>query len=176
MARDPVTGILLVGGASRRFGSPKALARLDGETLAERSWRILGEAFDECLALGKTSGELQLPCPILDDGSPVRAPIAGIVAGLRAARHNVCVFLPVDCPLLSPMSLQRLAGAAPAKVPTGPLPAAYVRAMLPLLGRKLASGDYILRDVEATVLSISAGELANINTVADLRRASAALP
>ena len=176
MARDAVTGILLVGGASRRFGSPKAMARLDGETLAERSWRTLGEAFDERLALGKTSDELQLPFPILDDGSSVRAPIAGIVAGLRAARNDVCVFLPVDCPLLSPKSLQRLAAAAPAKVPTGPLPAAYVRAMLPLLERKLATGNFTLRDVEAAVLNISAGELVNINTVADLKRASAASP
>ena len=175
MARDAVTGILLVGGSSRRFGSPKAMARLDGETLAERSWRTLGEAFDERLALGKTSDELQLPFPILDDGSSVRAPIAGIVAGLRAARNDVCVFLPVDCPLLSPKSLQRLAAAAPAKVPTGPLPAAYVRAMLPLLERKLATGNFTLRDVKAAVLNISAGELVNINTVADLKRASAAL-
>ena len=102
---DAATGILLVGGASRRFGSPKALARLGGETLAERTWRVLGEAFDERLALGKTSDELQLPFPILDDGSAVRAPIAGIVAGLRAARNDICVFLPVDCPLLSPKSL-----------------------------------------------------------------------
>ena len=29
-----LTGVLLVGGASRRFGSPKALARFRGETLA----------------------------------------------------------------------------------------------------------------------------------------------
>jgi molybdopterin-guanine dinucleotide biosynthesis protein A len=117
---------------------------------------------------------LPLPFPIIDDGSTVRAPIAGIVAGLRAARNDVCVFLPVDCPLLSPKSLQRLAAAAPAKVPTVPLPAAYIRTMLPLLEHKLATGDYTLRDVEATVLNISPGELVNINTVADLRRASAA--
>ncbi len=36
----PFSGVLLVGGASRRFGSPKALAALDGETLADCAWRI----------------------------------------------------------------------------------------------------------------------------------------
>ena len=40
-----VTGVLLVGGASARFGSPKALARFGDETLADRAWRTLGEAF-----------------------------------------------------------------------------------------------------------------------------------
>ena len=50
---DGLTGVLLVGGASTRFGSPKALARFDGETLAERAWRLLGEACDERIAVGK---------------------------------------------------------------------------------------------------------------------------
>jgi len=48
-----VTGVLLVGGASKRFGSPKALAGFRGETLAERSWRILGEAFDRRLDIAR---------------------------------------------------------------------------------------------------------------------------
>ena len=70
MAR-PLTGVLLVGGASRRFGSPKALARLDDETLAERAWRTLGEACDERLAVGKAADELALPFPLLDDGTEI---------------------------------------------------------------------------------------------------------
>ena len=41
-----LTGILLVGGASSRFGSPKALAEFEGETLADRAWRLLGEVCD----------------------------------------------------------------------------------------------------------------------------------
>ena len=97
MAHRPLTGVLLVGGASERFGSPKALAWFEGETLADRAWRTLGEACDERLAVGKR-GELELPFDVVDDGSDVRAPIAGVVAGLRAAAHDVCVFLPVDCP------------------------------------------------------------------------------
>jgi len=163
-----VTGVLLVGGASTRFGSPKALARLGDETLAERAWRTLGEACAERLAVGKAADGLDLPFPLLDDETEVRAPIAGVVAGLRAASHDVCVFLPVDCPLVSVDSLRRLAAAAPAQAQTGPLPGAYRRAVLGALERKLSSGDYSLRDVAATVVEVDAAELANVNTTADL--------
>ena len=53
--------MLLVGGASERFGSPKALARLGGETLAERAWRLLGDACSERIAVGKRADGLDLP-------------------------------------------------------------------------------------------------------------------
>jgi molybdopterin-guanine dinucleotide biosynthesis protein A len=159
-----VTGVLLVGGANRRFGSPKALARFDGETLAQRAWRVLGDACDERLAVGKHADGLALPFPVLDDEADVRAPIAGVVAGLRAARGDVCVFLPVDCPLMSAESLRRLAIAAPAQPQTGPLPGAYLRSALPELERKLARGDYTLRDLDATVVELDPRELANVNT------------
>jgi molybdopterin-guanine dinucleotide biosynthesis protein A len=170
VARRRLTGVLLVGGASRRFGSPKALARFEGETLAERGWRVLGDACDERIAVGKTADELPLPFPVLDDDSDVRAPIAGVVAGLRVATNELCVVLPVDCPLISAESLLRLAGAAaPAAVsPTGPLPGAYRRMLLPLLEEKLSRGDYSLRNVEAAVVDIDSRELANVNTQADL--------
>jgi molybdopterin-guanine dinucleotide biosynthesis protein A len=141
VARRPLTGVLLVGGASRRFGSPKAHARLGRETLAERGWRVLGEACDERLAIGKAA-ELDLPFPVLDDGIDVRAPIAGVVAGLRAARHDVVVFLPVDCPLVTARALLALGHACrDAAVPgSGPLPGAWARSALPVLERRLAEG------------------------------------
>ena len=132
MARRELTGALLVGGASRRFGSPKALAELDGETLAERGWRVLGELCEERIAVGKATDGLELPFPIVDDGSDVRAPIAGLVAALRAATNELCVVLPVDCPLVTAELLGDLAAACSdgtdAAVPqTGPLPGAYRR-------------------------------------------------
>ena len=168
MARRRLTGVLLVGGASRRFGSPKALAQLHGETLAERAWRVLGEACDERLAVGKSADDLRLPFPVLDDGSDVRAPIAGVVAGLRAARNDVCVFLPVDVPLISAESLLQLAANAPAAAPSGPLPGAYRKTLLPVLERKLKDGDYSLRDLPSSLVELDQHELANVNTAAEL--------
>jgi molybdenum cofactor guanylyltransferase len=161
------TGVLLVGGASTRFGSPKALARLGGETLAERAWRVLGEACDERLAFGK--GELPLPFRVLDDGIAQRAPLAGVVAGLRAAEHEVCVFLPVDVPLIEPATLRLLASRCPAVNQLGPLPGAFPRSALPALEERLAAGLLTLRDaIDAEVVDIDELELANVNSPADL--------
>jgi molybdopterin-guanine dinucleotide biosynthesis protein A len=165
-----VTGILLVGGASRRFGSPKALARLDGETLAERAWRLLGEACETRLAVGTTADRLELPFDVVDDGTEVRAALAGLVAGLRAATTDVSLVVPVDCPNLTGDALARLAAACrDAAVPqTGPLPGAYRRTALPVLERRLREGSYRLRDalaeLDVATVDLPADQLANANT------------
>jgi len=176
MADRSLTGILLVGGASRRFGSPKALARLGDETLAERAWRTLGAACDERLAVGK-AGELALPFPVHDDASEVRAALVGIVAGLRAAAHDRIVVLPVDLPLVRPETLralgERLAAADP-----GPLPAAFSRVHLSVLERRLGARELRIRDAVTELglesLAVDPRELVNVNAPADLHRLGAA--
>jgi molybdenum cofactor guanylyltransferase len=170
------TGILLVGGMSRRFGSVKALAPLGQETLAERAWRVLGEAFSHRLAVGKGADQLGLSFPILDDGISVRAPIAGIVAGLRVAPTDVSVFLPVDCPLMTADALRALAEAClDAAVPeTGPLPGAYARSALPVLEARLESDRLTLHEalpeLDVRTVELDPELLANVNTERDLDR------
>jgi molybdopterin-guanine dinucleotide biosynthesis protein A len=170
------TGVLLLGGLSRRFGSVKALAPLGQETLSERAWRALGDAFPYRIAVGKDADQLGLPFPLLDDGIRVRAPLAGVVAGLRAAETEIAVFLPVDCPLVTPDALRALAEACKdAAVPEkGPLPGAYAQSALPILERRLADGDLALRDAldELDVETVALDEelLANVNTERDLDR------
>ena len=98
MADRGLTGVLLVGGASSRFGAPKALARLDGETLAERAWRLLTETCDETIAVGKRADALPLPFPVEDDGNELRAALVGVVAGLRRSPTDLAVIVPTDLP------------------------------------------------------------------------------
>jgi molybdopterin-guanine dinucleotide biosynthesis protein A len=138
---------LLVGGASRRFGSPKALARLGDETLADRGWRVLEAACDECIAVGK-AGAVQLPFDVIDDGAVVSAPIAGVVAGLRAASNRVAVFLPVDCPLVTEGIVRALGDACrdAAVAASGPLPGAWAKSALHVLERRLAQRHLSLID------------------------------
>ncbi len=168
--------MLLVGGASTRFGSPKALAQFDGETLADRAWRLLGEACDERIAVGKREDGLELPFDLLDDGTGVRAPIAGVVAGLRAARHDLAVVIPVDVPLLTAAALHELAAACRdvAMSPSGPLPGAYRRTALPELERALADERLALRaaiaDLEVAIVDLDAALLVNVNTPDDVQR------
>jgi len=175
VAHQGLTGVLLVGGASTRFGSPKALARLDGETLAERAWRVLGDACDERIAVGK-AGELELPFPVTDDATEVRAPLAGLVAGLLAATHDVAIVLPVDVPAVTSDALRALAAACrdAAVTQTGPLPGAYRRSALPALERALAEGRLALHDVlhelDVAVVEIDSAILVNVNTPDDLQR------
>jgi molybdenum cofactor guanylyltransferase len=178
--REEVTGVLLVGGASRRFGSPKALARFQGELFGERAYRLLEGTFDHVLAVGKEADGLHLPFPILDDGSDVRAPIVGLAAALRAAETELCVVLPTDMPLVSPELLARLAENADgvdAAVPqSGPLPGAYRKSALPVLARRIEAGDLALyralEELDVRVVELDEALLANVNTPADLPKPS----
>jgi molybdopterin-guanine dinucleotide biosynthesis protein A len=178
VARPDLTGVLLVGGASTRFGSPKALARLNGESLAERAWRVLGEACTERLAVGKAENGLDLPFPVLDDGSEARAALTGIAAGLRAAPTELCVVLPVDMPRVTPGLLLEVADScaeAEAAAPeSSPLPAAFRRTALPILEQRLAEGTFALHgalaELDAVRLPVDIDQLENVNTPDDLRR------
>ncbi len=166
--------MLLVGGASERFGSPKALATIRGETLAERAWRVLHDVCAEVLAVGKSSDGLQLPFDVLDDGVDERAPVFGVLAGLRAAAHDTCLVLPVDCPLVTPSILRALLDAE-AVPQTGPLPGVYAKRMLPELEARIDQGELSLRGLNATVLDLDGGRLLNVNTPTDLVVATSAV-
>ncbi len=172
-SRLPVTGVLLVGGASERFGSPKALATIRGETLAERAWRTLAEVCDEVLAVGKKVDGLELPLDLLDDGADERAPIFGVLAGVRAAANETCFVLPVDCPLVTAQAIRDLVAAA-AVPQTGPLPGAYTKAIVPELEARIARAELSLRGVNPNVLEVDDGLLLNVNTPTDLVLAASA--
>ena len=89
MARRALSGVVLVGGASSRFGSPKALAQLDGETFVDRARRILGEVCDEVLVVGKAG---ELPFDVIDDASRCVVPSSFSASGPTARR---IVWLPL---------------------------------------------------------------------------------
>jgi molybdopterin-guanine dinucleotide biosynthesis protein A len=167
VADQGLSGILLVGGESSRFGSPKAFARFGRETLAERAWRLLGEICDERIAVGRVEG---LPFPAFaDEGT---GPVAGIAAGLRKATHAVAVVVPVDMPLLTDEALRLLADACrdAATAQVGPLPCAVARRTLPAFETGERRLRTVLAGLDTARLELDATLLANVNEPADLRR------
>ena len=171
-----MTGVLLVGGASRRFGSPKALVEVDGEPLAVRVHRVLEDAFPHVIAVGKAADALPLPFPVEDDGNELRAALVGVVAGLRRSPTDLAVIVPTDLPFVTARYLRRLADAADgvlaAHPESGPLPGAYRREALPVLERRLVAGELVLREAAAELAArVVPGDselLRNVNTPADL--------
>jgi molybdenum cofactor guanylyltransferase len=159
---DPgLTGILLAGGASSRFGSPKELAEYEGETLADRAWRLLGEACDERLVVG--------PDGLADPGT---GPVAAIAAGLRAAAHELAVVIPVDMPLLTPGALRLLADACrdAATAQAGPLPCAVARRTLPAFETGERRLRTVLDGLDTARIELDERLLANVNEPSDLGR------
>jgi len=161
VADRALTGILLVGGASTRFGSPKQLAELEGETLADRAWRLLVGACDERFAVG--------PGGLADPGT---GPVAAIAAGLHAATHEVAVVIPVDMPLLTVDALHALADACrdAAVAQAGPLPCAVARSALPAFETAERRLSTVLDGLDTACVELDEGLLANVNTPGDLDR------
>jgi molybdenum cofactor guanylyltransferase len=159
VARRALTGILLAGGASTRFGSPKALAKLGGETLQERAWRLLGDACDERLLVGPGG---------IDD--PRTGPVAAIAAGLREASHEIAVVVPVDMPLLTVPALHELADACrdAAVAQDGPLPCALARRTLPVFETGERRLRTVLDGLDTARIQLDVEQLLNVNTPADV--------
>lgn len=165
MADRGLTGILLVGGASTRYGSPKALAWFEGTTLAERAWRLLGEACEERIAVGHCEG---LPFTSrTDEGT---GPVAAIAEGLRSAAHEVAVVIPVDMPLLTAAAVRQLAQACreAAVAQAGPLPCAVARSALPAFETGERRLRTVLDALDTARIELDERSLANVNTPADL--------
>lgn len=144
-----MTGVLLAGGHGLRMGRDKATLTFEGETLARRVAGRLGEICAEVVVAsgdGARLGWLGLPQavdPVTDAG-----PLAGVVAGLRAASHDLVAVVAVDMPHASPAVLGLLAAlhaGEDAVVPwtdrgPEPLHAVYARAAGEVLAAALHRG------------------------------------
>ena len=143
-----VAGLLLTGGASRRFGAPKADARVRGERLADRSARVLAEVATPVLEVGP--GWSSLDAVVEDD--PGAGPLAAVAAGgaaltARGAGDHAILVIAVDLPFVDAALLRVLADApaADAVVPRvdgrpQPLCARYSPAALVVAADLVAAG------------------------------------
>ena len=126
--RPRLFGVVLAGGRSRRYGSPKARARLAGVTLLERALAILHAAGLETGVVANRAddlpaGALSAATPVRPDLTPGAGPLGGLHTALAWARErgDAGVFmLGCDLPLVPPALVARLAIAFDAARPTVP--------------------------------------------------------
>lgn len=189
-----VAAVVLAGGASRRFGSDKLLAPLDGVPLLERT--ISSIPADWLLVL--VGPQRRLPAELVAgrrllevrEDPPGGGPAAGLVTGIAAAlaaAATVVVTVPGDTPdggvaaqqlteaLLEPGPASAIVGVDAAGVEQPLQFAADAATLRPLAARTDVTGTSA-RSLLATLgdyrtLPLSADHTADIDTQADLARA-----
>ena len=106
-ARPRILGAVLAGGRSRRFGSDKAVAEFEGQTLIDRAIHDLSACVETVAVCGRViAGRLSLPDrPRADTG-----PLGGLNAALHyAASHGFAGVLSTGCDM--PVFPRELAAA-----------------------------------------------------------------
>lgn len=166
-----VLGAVLAGGASRRFGSDKALATIDGKPLIEHVIGQLERQVDALVVVGRDHSGW----PSIGD-RPARGlgPLGGLNAALHYAEANdfsAVLTSACDLPEL-PADLRARLGDGPSVARGQPLLGLWPVALAGLLDRHLAaSDDRSLRGWVAAsgARQVDFGPIRNVNTVADLR-------
>ena len=166
---EGVTGAVLAGGRSLRFGSNKASAAWGGSTLVESVSDSLAGLFRVQLIVVKAPGTLNhLARPdrrIVPDSFAKHHTLGGIHAALTATATERVFVCACDMPFLRPSLIEKLCDASAgydAVVPVWqdhlqPLCAVYSKSCLPAIDRLLSEGRLRVRDlfprVRARVLS-----------------------
>lgn len=156
LSLPPLVGGLLVGGASRRFGRPKALEKLDGRSFAERVAAALAAVAGEVVLLG--AGEVPAALAGLErlaDAPGVGGPLAGVLAALAARPDRAWLIAACDQPRLDEAALRWLVAArAPGRIAVlpratparvEPFPAIYEPAALAVVAALGRGGDRSLQ-------------------------------
>ncbi len=167
-----VLGAVLAGGRSRRFGSDKAVALLDGTALIDRVVAVLAPQVDAVVILGRSSGIADRPAPDL-------GPLGGLNAALHhavAEGHAWVVTLPCDAPTVAGDLVERLRGKGPRFCAAMPVIGWWPAALADRLDAHLSSSDD--RSMRGWIRAIGAeavdlGPIPNVNTPDDLARLSA---
>ena len=133
-----VLGAVLAGGQSSRFGSDKALAKINGETLLDRSVAALRDQCSSVCVVGRRAAPVQV---VADWPRPGLGPLGGIAAALRHARDldlPYVLTVAVDIPALPRDLVQQLV-PAPACVSDQPVVGLWRTADIGTIDALLAS-------------------------------------
>lgn len=85
--KDKTLGLILAGGASRRFGTDKATAELDGRFLVAHVVARATPQID-ALVLNASSDPASTNLTLVPDRVPAEGPLSGLLAGLSWAKDH----------------------------------------------------------------------------------------
>jgi molybdopterin-guanine dinucleotide biosynthesis protein A len=184
------TLLVLAGGDSRRMGRPKPWIEVGETVLLRYVVERLAPAFSEVVvSFGEPEQMEQLvPYRVVFDRKRAAGPLAGLEAGLLAARHEVLFAVACDMPYVT-SSVAEVAVAAArscdAAIPRHdglfePVCGAYRKTALPAIVGALDAGNHVAHDVvesmDVTWLEgLDPAQFENLNTPADLERFRVAL-
>ena len=140
------SGYILTGGYSRRFGSPKCIAKIGDRTMLDLVAGNLNEIFNAVYQVGKKQyGEL----PFVQDISDQQSPLTGIVTALKHCPNPWAFIIGCDLPNVDKPVLDELLKSLPDRCQIV-LPEVegylqytwgfYHSSLLPLFEEKLAMG------------------------------------
>lgn len=151
VGQDQITGIVLAGGKSSRYGRNKALVEMKGIRLIDRVVGVMGSVFQRLLLVTNTPHEYAyLGIPMVEDIIKGLGPIGGIYTGLKTISDPAGFFVACDMPFINPHLIRRMIEVSPgydAVVPRlgwkiEPLHALYNTSCLPFIEENIKSGKY----------------------------------
>ncbi len=161
-------GILLAGGLSRRFGSPKAFARLDGpdsRMFYERALNALEGVCDSCVVAASRELADRFPSglEVCEDLPAIagQGPLAGICTAMRRRPAARYIVMACDMPLIGQDELRRLYALAESCSEADVVAVRTPQSAVPLLSvwrQNLADSlEQAIREERLSVMKLLAG-------------------
>lgn len=157
---EPLDGVVLAGGKSRRLGVDKALLRVGDEPLLRTVVDRVSQVCEEVVVAvdrPERYQELGLPAKFVADVSPGHGALSGLEAGLQACGTKHALVVACDHPFLNVKLLRHMADlprSYDALTPWfdglwHPLHCIYARSSLPVVNAMLAAGGGSMRELLA---------------------------
>lgn len=154
------TAIILAGGQSSRMGSNKALIPYLGKPLIQYSIDLAISFTNDILISANTNDFDYLGFPIVKDVYTVKAPLAGIHAGLKSSSSDWNLILTCDMPNITKELIEQLLSAVDDSlmmvVPHHdcffePLCGFYHRDIIPIIENNFVAGKHSVLGLQGSV-------------------------
>lgn len=96
-----ITGVVLAGGKSQRFGSNKAFCSYNNSTFIELAIRLLASCTEEVLIAGYDPAYEKLGVRALQDSYANIGPLGGMYTAMQHAQRDWILLLTCDMPLIT---------------------------------------------------------------------------